>query len=86
MAFVDHRLAQRQGGLGVAERCAEHIGGAECARRCMHARVGNQAEHPGIACHLLDPHLHTGVHRANQHIDFVALNQLAGVFDAFAGL
>ncbi|MNV74738.1 hypothetical protein D3C71_1679870 [compost metagenome] len=52
----------------------------------MHARVGNQAEHPGIACHLLDPHLHTGVHRANQHIDFVALNQLAGVFDAFAGL
>ena len=49
----------------------------------MYASVGDDAEHTAVAGHFVDAHLHARVHSANQHIDFVALHQDVGVFDAF---
>jgi hypothetical protein len=49
----------------------------------MHARIGNDAEHSGFARHLVYAHLHAGVDRANQHVNFVALNQFVGILHTF---
>ena len=48
----------------------------------MHASVWNQVEHPAVAGHLVNAHLHTGMHGAHQHIHLVALDQAGGVLDA----
>jgi len=44
--------------------------------------LGIRLSTPGIARHLVDAHLHARVHRADNHVDFVALDQFVGVFDA----
>ncbi|MCY1527481.1 hypothetical protein D9M68_625490 [compost metagenome] len=82
VAAVHHGLAQRQRGLRVAERGAEHIGCALGTGGHVHTGVGDQAEHAAVARHLVDAHLHARVHRAHQHVDLVALHQAVGVFDA----
>src|SRR6218665_505890 len=58
VASCDHRRTQRQRDLRVGERGAEHIRGAQCPGGRMRAGVGDQAEHAGLACHLLNAHLH----------------------------
>jgi hypothetical protein len=52
----------------------------------MHAGVGDQAQHAGVAGDFLDAHLHAGVHGADQHVDLVALHQLLCVFNALGRL
>ena len=86
VAALHHGLAQAQRGLGIGVAGAEHVGGTQRPCGGQHAGVGNQVEHTRVARHLVDAHLHAGVHRADEHIHLVALHQLARVLHALAGL
>ena len=50
------------------------------------AGVRDDAQHAALARHLLDAHLHAGVHGADDHVHLVALDQPVGVFDALGRL
>ena len=52
----------------------------------MDPGVGDQAEYAAVAGHFLNTHLHTRMHRADQHVHLVALDQFVGIFDAFGRL
>ena len=86
MAFVHHHFAQCTGRLAVAKAGAKHIRCAQRARGGMHARVRNQAEHAAFAGYFLNTHLHAAMHCAYQHVYFIALHQLGGVFYALGRL
>ena len=52
----------------------------------MNACIGDQVEHAALTGYFVNTHLHARVHRADQHIDLVALHQFVGVFDGFGRL
>ena len=86
VALGHHGLTQGQGGLAVGKTGAEYVGSAQSAGGSVHTCVRNEGEHTRVTCHFLDAHLNARVNGANQHIDFVALDQFVGVFDAFRGI
>ena len=49
----------------------------------MHARVGIDVQHTGVAGDFVQAHLHAGVNCANHHVNLVTLHNFGGIFDAF---
>ena len=66
----------------------EHVLCAQIARDGIVARVGNNRQRTALGHDLVDAHLHSGMHRADQHIDLVAFDQavcvLRSIFRNFA--
>ena len=75
VALLGRGHAHAVGRLPVGERGAEHVLGAQIARDGDVAGVGNDRQRTALGHHLVDAHLHARVHRADQHIDLVALDQ-----------
>src|ERR1700736_4142539 len=72
-------LAHREGRLPIRERGSEDIGCAQRARRRTHPGVGDDQQRPGIASDLDHRHLDARMHRADQEIDLLAVDELVGV-------
>ncbi|MNV46224.1 hypothetical protein D3C71_1380480 [compost metagenome] len=74
------------GRLPVGERRAEDAGAAQRAGDGVGARVGDDQRGVAVFRGLGQRHRHARVHRADQHVNLVALDQAVGVFSGLGGV
>ena len=86
VAAICHDFPQTQRRLRIGKTGAEHIGRALRTRGHMHTRIRDDAQDARFARNAMDAQLHARVHRAHEHIDFVALHEALRILHAFGGV